>query len=280
MPRHRLALCFAIAFILTLIAVLAMPWFAAHAADPFPAGATNVVAMDAPAATADGQLVAFVLGFVEKHPRLGTVLVLVALLRSVLKPVFSVLESDPRTADATRRVEESPGFRVVAWLLDYFCSIKVRALPRAGGATALLMALALLGAAPFLAGCATGGGFKATDLVPLVDSAAYTGSVAVITAHPEKREVFVQAEGALTALINSGRVTLTSLKAALDPILQADIRELRDARTALLVDGAVTIADAALGRYQLDDQRTSEVLAVAVAARNGIARANVVTQPR
>jgi hypothetical protein len=153
----------------------------------------------------------------------------------------------------------------------------------------LLVAI-VLAASALITGCAVGGvkpggsapstasapGFSVETLTPIVDSAAYTGTRAVLLSHPEKRPVFVQAADALTALVAADTVTLVSLKTAIDPILSSDIRELRDPQTALIVDGAVTVADAVLGRYQLDEAKQAEVMAVAKAARNGIARALVV----
>ena len=120
--------------------------------------------------------------------------------------------------------------------------------------------------------------FTADNLAPAVDSAAYVGTVAFLSAHHDKREVFVQANDALTALISSDTVTLATLKAAVGPILRADIKELRDPRTALIVDGAVIVADVALGRFNLTEQQNAEARVIAVAARNGIARA-LVTVP-
>jgi uncharacterized lipoprotein YajG len=132
-------------------------------------------------------------------------------------------------------------------------------------------------AAALIAGCATKPGsstFTPASITPLVDSAAYTGTRVILLKHPEKRAVFEQANNALTALIASDKVTLVTLKTAVDPILAADIKELRDPNTALIVDGAITIADAALGSYQLtSDTQTAEALAIAKAARNGITRA-------
>ena len=134
--------------------------------------------------------------------------------------------------------------------------------------------LAALAAIYALTGCAVKPVFNATNLTPLVNSAAYTGTRVILQQHPEKRPVFEQASAALTALIDSNQITLVSLKTAVDPIRAADIRELRDPNTALIVDGAITIADAALGRYQLTSEtQKAEALAIAKATRDGITRA-------
>ena len=267
---------FRIKFLLCLVvfgfAILALPWAALHAqsADAIPSPDSVAIAT-AP----------LVERLATQYPLLTTILMLVGAVRAILKPLFSALEANASTAATARRIEESTWFRIVAWLLDYTVSVKVRALSSPARTLALFLAagigVALLGGT---AGCAGAPRITATNVAPLVESAAYTGALTIVGRAPEKREVFVQAEAALSSLIASGTVTLPSLKASLDPLLQADIRELRDPRTALLVDGAVIIADAALGQYRLTEQQDAAVLAVAVAARNGIARANAITSPR
>lgn len=136
------------------IALSVLLWFApaanaqAPAADPAvtltPAPPSDQSAAVANAAIETAAAVAqpFIVQLALKHPWLVTLLALIATLRLVFKPLVSAFEahvrSTPQSTDdeAFDRVTHSRAFRVGAWFLDYFGSIKVgpqfTAKPKAG----------------------------------------------------------------------------------------------------------------------------------------------------
>ncbi|MBI5770898.1 MAG: hypothetical protein HZA93_24180 [Verrucomicrobia bacterium] len=73
----------------------------------------------------------FIVTFAQNHPWLVSVLVVIASLRVVFKPIVSVAEAYVRSTptpddDAMlEKVEHSRAFKIVAWLIDYLGSIKI-----------------------------------------------------------------------------------------------------------------------------------------------------------
>lgn len=76
-------------------------------------------------------LVSFLAPLVTQHPWIATVLLLVGVLRSVFKPIVTVLEqraaatADTADDERLKKAEASWWFRALAWLLDFGASIKV-----------------------------------------------------------------------------------------------------------------------------------------------------------
>ena len=126
-------------------------------------------------------------------------------------------------------------------------------------------------------GCATGTG-RGFDYVPLVESAAYTGTVVALTDHPEQRQSFAQAEHALSVLGTSQSIGFADLQQAFTPLLERNIKELRDPRTQLIVENVVILVDAYAGRLDTSKASTAQLQAIALAADRGIARALALTR--
>lgn len=76
-------------------------------------------------------LVSFLSPLVTQHPWIASVLLLVGVLRSVFKPIVTLLEqraaatADTADDERLKKAEASWWFRALAWLLDFGASIKV-----------------------------------------------------------------------------------------------------------------------------------------------------------
>ena len=76
----------------------------------------------------DIQMVTDLMG---KYPQLAQVLVIVGTLRLVFKPLFTFLhqfvDATPTTRDNEflSKVEGSKAYKLVAWAMDYFASVKM-----------------------------------------------------------------------------------------------------------------------------------------------------------
>ncbi len=142
-----------------------------------------------------------------------------------------------------------------------------------GFSSALAMALVLP-----MTGCATASG-KPVDLAPLVRSATYTGASVYLLSKPQERPAFELAATALGNLSRQPTVGLEDLKLAFGPLLDRDIRELRDARTRIVVDGAVLLVDSELGQVDLGGtDRGKQIRDIAEAAATGLKLALGATQ--
>lgn len=132
--------------------------------------------------------------------------------------------------------------------------------------------LALVFSCAFLCGCATPG--KSPDLAPLASSAAFTGSALYLAGNPSKRPVFEAAEKALRVLATRDQIGAGDLRDAFGSLLENGIRELRDARTRIIIENVVLLVDAYAGRVDVAaDQRLVQVRAIALASADGIRRA-------
>lgn len=135
-----------------------------------------------------------------------------------------------------------------------------------------------------LCGCQTAapGSPTATGVqrfLPLVDSAAFTGSMLYLHDYPAERPAFTTAQAALAVLADRDVLTFTELQTAFRPLLERSVRELRDPRTQILISTTVTLVDAYAGQLDASQASVSELRKIAKAASNGIARALILTEP-
>lgn len=76
-------------------------------------------------------LIQAITGFVAQYPVVGSILIVIGGLRVVFKPIFSVWRAyveytvSPSDNLILDKVEASPIYKGVAWLLDFFGSIKI-----------------------------------------------------------------------------------------------------------------------------------------------------------
>lgn len=116
-----------VAFVLALVAAGLFLTCIAHAQD--------AASSAAPAADAGtdwtAALVSFLAPLVANHPWASALLIAVGVLRSIFKPIVSVLEqraaatADTADDERLKRAEASWWFRALAWFLDFGASIKV-----------------------------------------------------------------------------------------------------------------------------------------------------------
>lgn len=72
-----------------------------------------------------------IISLLSQYPAFGSVIFLIGLLRLVFKPLMSivqnVVESTPskKDDDVWSKVQASSAFKALAWLIDFFGSIKV-----------------------------------------------------------------------------------------------------------------------------------------------------------
>lgn len=77
------------------------------------------------------EIAAHAVNFMAKYPQVGTVLMIVGTLRLIFKPLTTflhqVVDATPTVRDneILDRIEKSKAFKVVAWALDYFASVKL-----------------------------------------------------------------------------------------------------------------------------------------------------------
>lgn len=68
----------------------------------------------------------------EKQPLLMTVIAILGTFRAVFKPIMTVLHvytqntASKSDDEILAKVEESKVFKAIAWLIDYFTSIKIK----------------------------------------------------------------------------------------------------------------------------------------------------------
>ncbi|MES2697500.1 MAG: hypothetical protein V4773_28800 [Verrucomicrobiota bacterium] len=114
-------------FFSTLLACVLFAVSDVRAAEPVSGAVLGSAAVDTAAAVAQP----FIVSFAESHPWVLTLLAVIATLRLVFKPLMSAVhvyvqstagESDDAFLD---KVEHSRAYKILAWLLDYFGSIKV-----------------------------------------------------------------------------------------------------------------------------------------------------------
>lgn len=134
--------------------------------------------------------------------------------------------------------------------------------------------IALFLALVLIAGCATRPGESSVArFLPLVESAAYTGSVLYLTQHPEQRSAFIAADGALVALAGRDAIAFSDLQTAFRPLLKRSVKELRDPQTRLIIDNAVILVDAYAGRLDTSSASVAQLKEIALAAHRGLDRA-------
>lgn len=126
-----------------------------------------------PPEDATGWLTGVLLDLAFRHPWILTLLSVIGLLRLVCKPIMAWLHGhvarteSPADDALLARVEASPWFRILSWLVDYLGSIKLdtlRKVPARSGSSGgtLPLALLLIGVPLTLgAGCAT----KAPEII-------------------------------------------------------------------------------------------------------------------
>jgi hypothetical protein len=147
----------------------------------------------------------------------------------------------------------------------------------------LLALLCGLGITVTTPGCTTPGAPgepRKFDPVPLVQSAAYVGSLLYLSDHPESRPVFERTLLALESLADRDTVGVLDLQQAFDPLLSASIKELRDGERRLIVTSSVALVQGYVGSMDLTkSENASRVRDVVRAARDGLRQALLNTAP-
>jgi hypothetical protein len=121
----------------------------------------------------------FVLAWALKYPWVGTVLLTMGTLRVFFKPFMSWIEStvaaSPTKAQELKDFESGPAFKVIAWLLDFGASIKLKATAVNTLVSAVVALMFGLGALGLATGCGSGrleqGGAYAPGITTVVTNA-------------------------------------------------------------------------------------------------------------
>lgn len=77
-------------------------------------------------------LLPILMGFITKFPVLAAVIVIMGIMRAIFKPIMAVLHAytastaNPADDAALEKVEASTAFKIVAWVIDFLGSIKLK----------------------------------------------------------------------------------------------------------------------------------------------------------